>query len=65
MKAELEEKTKLAERKIADALQEFHESTGLIPTGINFEMIDVRTMEEHASGKRAVIVGTCEIRAGT
>lgn len=63
MRKELEDQTQIAQRKISEALQSFHDATGLIPTAIDFDMVDVRTNEDLGSGKRAVVVGTCELRA--
>jgi len=65
MREQLEEQTRIAEHKIRKALQEFHEAIGLVPISIYFEMVDVRTMEEHANGKRSVIVGQLSLRAST
>ena len=65
MRQQLEEQTRIAENKIREALEQFHFVTGLVPQAIDFEMVDIRTMEDHANGKRAVSVGELNLRAST
>lgn len=63
MRKELEEHTKIAEQKIRDALQEFHDSTGLTPMSLEFTMIDIRTFSQILSGTRSAAVGQCDLHA--
>lgn len=63
MRQELENHTKVTEQKIRDALQEFHDNTGLIPTSVTLSMVDVRTVGQMDAGKRAALVGECLLHA--
>ena len=65
MREQLEEQTRIAENKIREALEQFHFVTGLVPQAIDFEMVDTRNIEDHAKGRRAVVVGELNLRAST
>ncbi len=53
-----------AEHDIQHALQELHDTTGMIPESIDFEAIDVRTIGQY-SGARIIEISRVELRAHT
>jgi len=61
---ELEKAVTTAQNSIAAILQKFHNETGMIPVEINFQPLDVRTMEDFGKSKR-VIISNVELRANT
>lgn len=63
MREEIEQHISEAEEKIAAALQDFHNKTGLIPVSFEFAMVDVRTMDDLTKGRKAVRVGERKLKA--
>jgi len=64
LKDQIDKKVKEAENKVAEALQKLHNETGLIPTQINFDVLDVRTVEQYGK-ENAVIISNVEVLANT
>lgn len=56
---------RIAEDKIAMALQGFYNDTGLIPQEVGFSVVEVTALEDAINGKRSVIIGTVNLRAST
>jgi hypothetical protein len=63
MKKDLQQCVTAAQLKIREALQEFHNQTGMIPTSVEFTMVDVTTSEDFGEGLSVAIVGECYLHA--
>lgn len=64
LKDQIDSEVKKAEESIQKALQDLHESIGLIPVSVNFDSVDIRTMEEYGKHKR-VLISNVEVIANT
>lgn len=65
LRDQINEKVKKAEESIRLALQKFHDETGMTPTAVNFEPLDVRTVEEYDKGENAILIANVEVIANT
>ena len=60
----LEDSTTKAEHKIREVLQEFHDETGMIPRGVSFEAIDIKTCSLDEP-RKVILVSSVNLTANT
>jgi hypothetical protein len=53
---ELETEVRKAEAAIKQILQDFHQATGLIPSDVDIECMDVTTVQDKSIGRKSVLV---------
>lgn len=56
---ELETEVRKAEAAIKQILQDFHQATGMIPSDVDIECMDVTTVQDKSIGKKSVLVNAC------
>jgi hypothetical protein len=61
LKAQVERYRLVAERKMCEVLEEFHERTGLVPTEFSFSPIDTSTVD----GPGEIVIGNYHLSAQT
>jgi hypothetical protein len=60
----LNEHVNAAQNSIQLALQKLHDDTGLIPSAVHFDAVDVRTIEQWGKEK-AILISNVDVRANT
>lgn len=60
----LEDETTEAENAIKNILQKFHNTTGMIPTGISFNVIDVKSCSPNEP-RKVVLISSVDLRSNT